>query len=169
MCSLKIEEYKNGFLLPFLQHNQDDTFYMRFQIPHGWNFGEIRPHIHLIPCAELGLNVTRSIDLGYQVGWVHKESLWPITWQTGSLIYQISGSMFDMHKFVVLCTVNNDLNSNHSDILLMKIVRSGSSSPNDTYTESKSGGTLAANVALLYADLHLKINKNGTLNELFGP
>lgn len=40
------------FKLLCLRNNQDDELHMRFQMPHRWNRGEVRPHIHLIPLAD---------------------------------------------------------------------------------------------------------------------
>jgi hypothetical protein len=52
---------------------------------------------------------------------------------------------------------------------LLRMMRSGSASPRDTYTTSKPGtGTAAANMGLLSVDVHFQSTRAGSINE-FGP
>lgn len=164
VASLTIEVYKDAFSLPFFRHDQNDTVYMRYQMPHGWNKTAVRPHIHLMPCAQVGLNVTQSIDIGYQLGWLPARGFWPSTWTTGSITVPVSGSMYESHVKASFgeIAVSNPL---ASDVLLVRIVRSGSGAV-DTFTTSKPGaGLAAANVAILYADVHYRSDRAGSIAE----
>lgn len=164
-AALTYEEYRHGFSLLFMRHDQNDVVNMRYQMSHEWNYGLVRPHIHFMPVAPLGLNVTQSIDFGYQIGWFPANGGWPTSWVTGSVTVPIPGSNFEQHLKVGFGLVSASASPNASDILFVRLMRSGSASPLDTYTTSKSGGTSQANVAIIAADTHFQKGRAGTTTE----
>ena len=61
VSALIFESYKNsGFLTFFFSHNQNDTFCMSFQMSHKWDGTLVKPHLHVVPVAQPGLNVTKN-------------------------------------------------------------------------------------------------------------
>jgi hypothetical protein len=170
-AALTFEEFRNtGFKMLFLRNNQNDELYMHFQMPHSWNTGSsVRPHLHLVPMADVGLNVTRSVEFGYSYSF--NSSGTPIgdegSWLSGSCRWLVSSSMLYSEHIVPFGMIAPPLNARPSSVLLVRFIRSGSSAADD-YTESKDHGTGAANIGLLHFDVHVQKIRAGTVTEYNG-
>lgn len=86
-------------------------------------------------------------------------------WTTGSVSFTVSSSMQFSHKLISFGTFTPPASAGPSTLLLMKIMRSGSTSALDTYDTNKTGGTVAANLGILYADLHYQKKSAGSVEE----
>lgn len=162
LSALTFEALPNGFSTYFLRHDQNDTFQMRFQMPHSWNGGAVHPHLHIVPT--IVPVSTQYIEWGYQLAWVGLHQQLPTTWVTGSVTTTVEANVSGtMEKKVLLGTLI-PVDPHTSDFILMRVMRSGSAS-SDTYTTSKSSGTQQANVALLGFDIHFQQRNAGTVNE----
>lgn len=162
LAALTFEALPNGFSTYFFRHDQNDSFQMRFQMPHSWNGGPVRPHLHIVPTtAPLS---DQYIEWGYQLAWVGLHQQLPTTWITGSVRTTVEANVSGtMEKKVLLGTLT-PVDPHTSDFILMRVMRSGSAA-SDTYTTSKSSGTQQANVALLGFDIHFQMNSAGTTSE----
>ena len=173
--ALTSEAYQNGFVLLFMRHDQDDQLSMLYQMPHGWAQNTIEPNFHWMPCSAPTLNTTQSIDLGYQLAWLTPnvpDQVFPTTWTTGSLLLPVSASMLNIQQVTEVSTSGfapPPGGNNTSSLLLLRLMRSGSVSPRDTYTTSKPGaGTAQANMAMLSIDVHYQSTRAGSSTE-WGP
>jgi len=84
--ALTNEPYTNSVNLLFFRSAQSDNLTYKFQFPHSWNVNtKVHPHIHWMPCAAPALNVTQSVNFGYQWGWMPIGTAFPTSWTTGSL------------------------------------------------------------------------------------
>jgi len=157
--------------LLFFRTAQSDNLTYKFQMPHSWNVSSsVHPHIHWLPCAAPTLNVTQSVNFGFQWGWCPRGQAFPTTWTTGSLSLPVSASMLNVqqkNEFAQIAPAN--VANNVSAIGILRVFRSGSSAA-DTYNAAKPGsGTASANVGLLSIDVHYQSNAAGTINEYTLP
>ena len=57
------------FICLFMSHAQDDELHFAFQLPHRWNRGEVRCHIHVVPMVNPAATQTVIFDGAY--AWAH--------------------------------------------------------------------------------------------------
>lgn len=164
IAGMVFEAYTAGFQTFFFSHNQNDAFNMSFQMHHGWALTTVKPHMHVMPCAPLALNTTGTVSIGYQMTWLQVNGSWPTSWVTGSVSFLVSGSMYNVQKVISFGDMPPLVNPNASDMLLIRIMRSGTASE-DTYTESKPIGTANANLMLIACDVHYQQSQAGTIFE----
>lgn len=153
-------------------HNADCALHFRFQLPHRWNRGEVRLHVHYIPLVNPASTEyvvwrcqyswsTVGAEVPAATGWTEAEARSTVT--TTSAFKPAVTGLFESTPPAA---------ANESAILMVRVVRLGSSAPTtpgwtDTYTTSKTSpaGSAAANVFLLSCDLHYQSEKIGTVAE----
>jgi len=162
--ALTFEPYlTNGLSYYFFANNQNDTITPKFQMPHNWALTGVRPHMHVVPCADPA--TPEVVALGYQAQWLSLTGSMSANWTTGSINVTVNPGDVNKHVKVSLLTFPPLPQPSASDFLLMRIVRSGSSAL-DTYTTAKPGaGTGTANLLLMGIDVHYQQNSAGTVPE----
>lgn len=166
---LTFQQYgTTGHSMYFMRHDQDDTLYMKFQMPHGWDTSsDVRPHIHFIPTAVPGANQVIMFGGSYTWASVGKVFNSGTTWTTWSASFTVGTGSAGKEWATTLVTVPPTGNASESDFLLMTIRRSGSDT-RDTYTTSSPFGNAASNMALIGVDVHFRKVKQGTSIEFPG-
>lgn len=164
-AALTYEAYRDtGFFMRFFRHNQDDSIFMAYQMPHGWDpTTSVHPHMHCIPMGS-GSGV---VKLNYAYTWTgdHGEFMAASGWTSGSITASYDPSHQHIQDVIIFGEVAPRSGSYESDILLFKVERPGSSDATDTYTAGKSTGTAAANLGVLFFDFHYQKIKAGTVNQ----
>lgn len=164
-----------GFLAYHFVHNQDDELNFRFQLPHRWNRGETRLHVHFIPCVNPAAPEYVVWETLYC--WAPYGVALPAAtgWTTVEARHTVSTSAAFVPTVTPLATIAPHASADESDILCVRLRRLGSSAPatpgwTDTYTTSKTSpaGSATANVMLLSCDLHCQAEKIGTVEEHAG-
>lgn len=163
--SLTLEDYRDtAFRMYFMRHDQDDALSFSYQLPHSWNRGAVRPHVHVLPMSD---------PVAPQVAYFTAQYAWatatvPVPaasgWTTVNYSLTINPGSAFTEKFVDFGMITPPEGTPESAILLIRVVRSGTS-PSDTYATNKTGGTGAANIGLLSFDVHFRKNKIGTVSE----
>lgn len=165
-AALTLEEYRStGFPLYFMRHDQDDTLTIIYQMTHMWDSTTaVWPHIHYVPMASSGGNVY----IEFQYAWAPRTSIIPDidSWSNGNVTVNISAGDQYKHLTAGLANIVPPINAGASSMLLLKITRMGDSS-NDTYNGNKSSGTGAANLGILYLDLHYQKVRAGTTSQFY--
>lgn len=153
-------------------HNADCALHFRFQLPHRWNKGEVRLHIHYIPLVNPAS--TEYVIWQCQYSWAVVGSEIPAAtgWTTAEARSTITTTSAFKSAVTGLLSTSPPEGANESAILMVRVVRLGAGTPitpgwTDTYTTSKTSplGTAAANVFLLSCDLHFQSEKIGTITE----
>jgi hypothetical protein len=162
-AALTYEGYRDtGFFMRFFRHNQDDNIFMRYQMPHGWDTTtDVHPHMHLIPMAS-GSGV---VKMNYAYTWVLVNTgSFPGAsgWVSGSVTATYTPSEQYMQKILDFGQISPPANAHESAVLVFKVERPGASDASDTYQTSKDHGTTAANVGVMFFDLHYQQSKAGT-------
>jgi hypothetical protein len=150
------------FSIYWFKHNQTDRLFLSYQFQHGWDKGEVQPHIHVLPSAGTG----GDLVISGRYMWSAPNSgiafsTWS-NWTTYSATRTItSGENNTEVAFNLFTTTPPALAQKPSATLFMTVERVSGSG---TYTGSKvGGGTASANVGLLFLDVHQLITKTGTL------
>lgn len=164
-AQLTYEAYRDtGFYMRFYRHNQDDETFVRFQMPHSWDpLTNVRPHMHVIPCAS-GSGVVK-FNYAYTWSLVHGGFSGSAGWISGSVTASYTPANQYNQEIISLGTIPPPAGSEESAMLVFKIERPGASDAADTYTASKPDGTAAANLGILFIDLHHQKIKAGTTVE----
>lgn len=161
-AALTYEAYRDtGFFMRFFRHNQDDNIFMTYQMSHQWDpTTGVTPHMHCFPMAA-GSGV---VKFNYAYSWINVGSTLPAAagWVSGSVSASFDPSMQYMQKIVSFGTIMPS-DQRESSILVFKVERPGSSDAADTYTASKDHGTAAANLGVIFFDLHYQKIKAGTI------
>lgn len=163
VAALVSEGYRDtDFLMYFLRHNQDDTINIIYQMPHMWELETaVRPHIHIIPMV----SASGNLYVQYQYSWAPFDQVLgaAATWTTGSVTIPLTPADQYKHRLITIGNISPPVGSGPSTMLLFKTTRAGTD-PLDTYSTNKTGGgTPAANVGILYVDLHYQKIRAGTL------
>lgn len=161
-AALTYEAYRDtGFFMRFFRHNQNDNIFMTYQMPHSWDpTTAVRPHMHMIPMAS-GSGI---VNFNFAYSWlkVNSGTLGAgSTWITGSLTSSLTPSDQYMQKIASFDVITPPSGAVESILLVFKVERSTTAS--DTYSTGKDHGTAAANVGILYFDLHFQKIKAGTV------
>jgi hypothetical protein len=162
VAALTYQAYRDtSFMMYFMQHNQPDALFFRYQFPHRWNKKQVRPHLHFLPMAA---GAGRFAVIGHYV-WVSVDRLVPAIagWTAYSAYMDLVAGDQYREKILTLAKCDPPENSKESDILLIRCVRDHAGA--DTYTTSKDHGTAAANIGLLSMDAHYQSEKSGTVQE----
>jgi hypothetical protein len=163
-AALTYEAYRDtNFKLYFLRYSQADELNFVFQMPHEWDpTTDIRPHLHFIPMADPAAPQIFALALLYS--WSHVGAALPanVNWVAKSVTKTINPG--DVYKELVIPfgSIVPPTGAKESDLLLIQMKRD--TTP-DTYETGKTGGTAAANVAVLSCDVHYRKVKLGTAAE----
>jgi hypothetical protein len=160
-AALTYEQYRDtGFFMRFFRHNQPDTIFMTYQMPHGWNKNDVRPHMHFIPMS----NSPGTASFSYSYTWanINQEFASSVGWTTGSVGVSISSDDQYKHRVIGFANITPPEGSGASSILIFKTQRVPAS---DTYTGSKDHGIASANIAILEFDMHYQKLAAGTESE----
>lgn len=164
-AALTYESYRDtGFFMRFFRHNQDDLIFMSYQMSHQWDPStSIRPHMHCIPMASGSGNV----KFNYVYSWCLVNSEMPAAsgWITGSVTASFTPADQYKQRVVSFGTIAPTSGSQESVVFVLKVERPGASDAADTYITDKVGGTGAANLGVLFFDLHYQKIKAGTAAE----
>lgn len=157
-AALTYEVYRDtAFMMYFMRHDQDDALSFVFQFPHTWKYNtNVKPHLHVIPMAD----PSSSEDVyftGYYAWTKAGGAALPAlsSWTTFTKTQAIAPGDIYIQKLVSLVTITPPSEARGSTCLMLYVRRNGTS-PNDTYTTSKSSGTSQANLGLVSADVHFQ-------------
>lgn len=157
-AALTTESYRDtGFLMKFFRYNQADSYFVVWQLPHGWNRGSVRPHMHMIPMAA-GAGTAR-FNWAYAWTNIGSEFVGASGWTSGSTSISLTVDDQYKHKIINFSNVPAPVGAGNSSILVFKMERDPAT---DTYTTGKSGGTASANLGILDLDLHYQQSRIGS-------
>lgn len=160
--ALTYEAYRDtGFFMRFFRHNQNDNIFMTYQMSHQWDpTTGVTPHMHCFPMAS-GSGV---VKFNYAYSWINVGSALPaaVGWVSGSVTESFDPSVQYLQKIVSFGTITPS-DQRESSILVFKVERPGSSDAADTYSTGKDHGTAAANLGVIFFDLHYQKIKAGTV------
>lgn len=165
-AALTYESFRNtGFNMHFFRSNQDDKTFMVYQLPHGWNSGSVRPHMHCVPMA----SGTGNVIFEYQYYWSPINSTVGdgAMWASGSVTASFTPDDQYKHRALSFGTIAPSGAVGPSTMLFFAVSRPGATNAGDTYDTTKDHGTGAANLAVLYFDAHVQLMKAGTDNEWY--
>lgn len=162
-AALTYEAYRDtGFFMRFFRHNQDDNIFMSYQMPHSWNpTTAVHPHMHVVPMAS-GSGV---VKMNYAYAWCSVNSgTLPaaVGWVSGSVTASYTPAHQYQQRVIDFGTLNPPAGASESIALVFKVERPGSSDAADTYSTNKDHQTTAANLGVLFFDLHYQQIKAGT-------
>lgn len=166
-AALTYEGFRDvGFNMRFFRHNQNDNIFMTYQMPHCWNVSSsIYPHMHFVPMA----NGNGVAIFDYVYTWQDVGDLIPASsgWISGSISCSLSSSDQYTHMVRHFGPISPASSSfpRESSILFFKVERPGASNSSDTYQTGKDHGTAAANLGILFFDLHYQKNRAGTTSQ----
>lgn len=166
-AALTFEAYRDtGMFAYFMKHNQDDTLYKAYQMPHSWDRGTVKPHIHIIPMANPA--ATENIRFIGKYAWTQVGVALPAdaSWTPFTADHPVNTTDEFKQAVVPLVTIAPPTTPKESNVLLIWLQRPGASDAADTYTTSKVLGTAAANVMVVSIDCHIQKNKRGTSTEI---
>jgi len=160
-AALTYEGYRDtGFFMRFFRHNQEDQIFMSYQMPHQWNGSSVYPHMHTIPTV----SGSGQVELEYSYAWtIMNSGTLPAGsgWVTGSVSASYTPDDQYQQKIISFGEVIPPAGAGDSAILVLKVARPIAGS--DTYSGSKDHGTAAANLGILFFDLHYQKIKAGSV------
>lgn len=166
-----VDAYRDtGFQAYHFVHNQDDELNFRFQLSHRWNRGEVRVHVHWIPCVNPATEQYVIWEARY--AWAHYGAELPAL--TGWTTVEARATVGTTDQFKATITplvATTPTGAKESSFLMFRLRRLGAATPatpgwSDTYTTSKAYGTASANVMILGCDAHYQSEKIGTIEEI---
>jgi hypothetical protein len=162
--ALTYENYRaTAYKMNFFRHDQNDELSFGYQMPHKWKYTtSVNPHLHVVPMADPALAQVAYFN-GYYV-WTNIDTTEiPDVggWTMFAVEFTINpGDVFQQLR-VPLGVFAPPPSARESSCLLLYMRRNGTD-PLDTYNANKVGGTVAANLGLLSADLHYQASWMGT-------
>jgi hypothetical protein len=164
-ASLTYEQYRDtGFLMYFTRHNQADIINVIYQMSHSWDSEtNVYPHIHVIPMASGDGNVYCT----FQYAWHAPGEVLPAVseWTNGVVTTAFTVADQYKHKIIQLGAFTPPEGAGASSMLLIKLTRAGNN-PLDTYSTNKNHETGAANLALMYCDVHYQKLVAGSVTQM---
>ncbi len=161
-AALTTEGYRDtGFSMHFFKHNQPDTIFLAFQLPHDWDpASAINPHMHFIPMA----SGSGEITFNYMYSWCLFNQ--PLnsgqSWITGSVSYNVTPAEQYTQQVIQVGLLTPPADATESAIFCIRFERAEGI---DTYTAAKDHGSATANVGVLFFDLHYQKIKAGSLTQ----
>jgi hypothetical protein len=137
----------------------NDVITVATQMPHRWNRGQVRPHMHVI-AAQVPAS-PRVVKVGVKYAWALTNAALPANsgWTTLPTInYPVVPGDEYLEKILALGTLTPPAAAKESAILVMQVSRVAAG---DTYND-----TAAANLVLLSIDTHFQSEKLGTFPEI---
>lgn len=170
VTALTFEQYRNTpFFAYHMRHDQDDTLYYTFQLKHAWKRGtDAHLHVHYTPLATW----TPGAPIKY-VGW-EVSHFWttsglevPVATSWTTTLVQMPVYPTDQFKLLLFELIDfaPPETAKESSLVLIRIRRLGTTGITDTYTDNKTGGTVAANLVVWDFDMHIQLDKPGTVTE----
>lgn len=161
-AALTYEGYRDtGFFMRFFRHNQDDNIFMIYQLSHQWDpTTAVHAHMHCIPMSS-GSGV---VKFNYAYSWCMVSGTLPAAsgWTSGSITASYTPADQYVQNIIAFGEIAPPDGATESAILVFKVERPGSSDVVDTYETGKPQGTAAANLGVLFFDLHYRKHKPGT-------
>lgn len=163
VAALTYEAYRDTpAMVSKMRHDQNDALTLRFQMPHGWDLGNVGPHIHVIPTAAGSGNFVLD---GYytwsRIGTLALPALSGWTPFTASKAL-VAGDQY-IEQVLSLATVVPPANAKYPSANLWVYLRRVSAT--DTYETNAPDGTVQANIVLAGADCHVRKSRAGTDGE----
>lgn len=166
VSALTSEDFRDtSFRMLFMRHDQDDSLHFSYQLPHSWQPGStVNPHLHVVPMADPPSVL--NVRFAGEYVWVNVTGTIPAaaSWTPFTADFSVSPGDAFKHKVAGLGSITPTAGVMESSVLLMRVYRNGTGLQ-DTYTTSKVGGTAAANLGVLSADVHIEKEKPGTATE----
>jgi hypothetical protein len=137
----------------------NDVLSVFTQLPHRWNRGQVRPHLHVI-AAQVPA-APRVVKISVKYVWALTNAALPANsgWTTLPTIdYAVVPGDEYLEKILALGTLTPPAAAKESAILVMQVSRVAAG---DTYNDGA-----AANLVLLSIDTHYQAEKLGTYPEL---
>lgn len=105
-----------------------------------------------------------NIKFNYTYCWINVNEVLPaaIGWTSGSVSASLDPSLQYVQKVISFGTIV-PTNQLESSIFILKVERPGASDSADTYVTSKDHQTAAANLGIIFFDLHYQKIKAGTI------
>jgi hypothetical protein len=168
ISALTFEAYRDtGFFTYFMRHNQDDTIYLTYQMPHSWDPStSVRPHMHVIPMADPASTEVVRVTGKYAWAQVGVELPADASWTSFTVDTNIATGDVHKKKIISLAVIAPPSNPKESNVLCLWVKRPGLSDAADTYSTGKGSGTAAANLCILSVDTHFQKQKLGSLTEI---
>lgn len=156
-------------------HNADNQLQFRFQLPHRWNRGEVRAHLHYLPAVDPSSSPQYAV-WRCEYAWSRYGEVLPALagWTRAEARSTISTGDSWKHGITELFRSTPDpATTKESSILCVVLWRLGSSAPDtpgwtDTYTTARTvpvGINGALNIGMISMDLHFQADKIGTTDE----
>jgi hypothetical protein len=164
-AQLTYEGYRDtGFYMRFFRHNQDDAIFMRYQMSHQWDpTTAVSPHMHCVPMAS-GSGVVK-MNYAYSWSMVNGALSGAAGWVSGTVSSSYTPADQYNQRIISFGLISPPATARESAILVFKVERLGASDATDTYQTSKPDGTAAANLAVLFFDVHYQKIKAGTVTQ----
>jgi len=173
-AGLTVEYYRGttaaDFRMAFMANNATDIMYFTFQMSHRKKIGAPinSVHIHCIPMGDPASPlVVRFLTSYYWLPGVGEELPAMAGWtqDVESLLTVSPGDVFKEKIQGLVENIASPDGESYSSILCVKLARTGGSG-GDTYNTNKSGGgTNAANLGVLYVDVHFPADRDGSVTE----
>ncbi len=121
-ASLTYEAYRDtGFFMRFFRHNQNDSIFMTYQLPHGWDPSTaVRPHMHALPAAA----GSGTVNFNYSYSWlgVNSGTLGNgSSWTTGSISLSIETTDQYKQKIVSFGSITPPSGASESICYFLKL------------------------------------------------
>lgn len=167
---LTFEQYRSApFKCYFMRHDQNDELNYIFQLRHRWLRGtNVHLHIHYTGMSTwVAADPTKNVYWGINYNWVATGIEVPdagVGWTTTNATTPIA--KIDQFKDAIseLAVISPGAGVKESSILRVQLIRKGTDLL-DTYNDPKTGGTVAANLAIWDVDVHFQQDKPGTIQE----
>jgi hypothetical protein len=166
-AALTQEAYRDtAHRMYFFDYTKDEVISFRFQFPHRWNRGEVRPHIHWIPMVSPA--APQNVQFAYSYAWGDVGVIVPanVGWISAEVPAAVGVADGFKPQITSLVSITPPATAKESSFLLFTVKRLGLSSAADTYETPKVGGTITANVGLLAVDVHFQADQLGTFTEI---
>ncbi len=143
-----------------MANNGTDAITFYAQLPHRWDKGGVRPHLHYVPLTIPAK--ARVVRFTGQYVWSRPNQLVPrnTAWTSlGNIDVPIAVADGERHIITSLAQVAPPVGAEESDFLIVHLIRDGASVI-DTYTDGA-----VANLGILGMDVHFRAEKSGTALE----
>ena len=149
-----------GFPILAFQNANDDTLYMVYQMPHRKKLGVALDSVHLHCYLPSAPSAGQTVLIDYEYTWYNNDNTIPalVTWIKSTKTHTFTGTelQYSTPIITVIQNLTAPTNETYSSILLVKLTRNSTGVGSDTYNDD---------LGLVYSDIHVPIDKNGSMNE----